>query len=106
MPASRPDRRSRMPLLVQSSPVGLRVPIVSYRAAASAVPRRALGRCSACPQPVSTTLWGAHGDAREASRPRPDAKDVSREMTSRILVVDDDTALAEMIGIVLRTEGF
>jgi two-component system response regulator MtrA len=27
-------------------------------------------------------------------------------MTSRILVVDDDTALAEMIGIVLATEGF
>lgn len=27
-------------------------------------------------------------------------------MSSRILVVDDDTALAEMIGIVLRTEGF
>jgi len=27
-------------------------------------------------------------------------------MTSRILVVDDDVALAEMIGIVLRTEGF
>ncbi|MEO6944576.1 MAG: MtrAB system response regulator MtrA [Lacisediminihabitans sp.] len=27
-------------------------------------------------------------------------------MTERILVVDDDTALAEMIGIVLRTEGF
>ncbi|KAA9130110.1 response regulator transcription factor [Microbacterium caowuchunii] len=27
-------------------------------------------------------------------------------MTSRILVVDDDTALAEMIGIVLNTEGF
>ena len=27
-------------------------------------------------------------------------------MISRILVVDDDTALAEMIGIVLRTEGF
>lgn len=27
-------------------------------------------------------------------------------MTTRILVVDDDTALAEMIGIVLRTEGF
>jgi len=29
-----------------------------------------------------------------------------RTMTARILVVDDDTALAEMIGIVLRTEGF
>ncbi len=28
------------------------------------------------------------------------------DMTARILVVDDDTALAEMIGIVLRTEGF
>lgn len=27
-------------------------------------------------------------------------------MNARILVVDDDTALAEMIGIVLRTEGF
>lgn len=27
-------------------------------------------------------------------------------MTSRILVVDDDVALSEMIGIVLRTEGF
>lgn len=27
-------------------------------------------------------------------------------MAERILVVDDDTALAEMIGIVLRTEGF
>ena len=27
-------------------------------------------------------------------------------MTPRVLVVDDDTALAEMIGIVLRTEGF
>lgn len=27
-------------------------------------------------------------------------------MTARILVVDDDTALAEMIGIVLQTEGF
>ncbi|MEO7147913.1 MAG: MtrAB system response regulator MtrA [Terrimesophilobacter sp.] len=27
-------------------------------------------------------------------------------MTARILVVDDDIALAEMIGIVLRTEGF
>lgn len=27
-------------------------------------------------------------------------------MTARILVVDDDTALAEMIGIVLRSEGF
>ena len=27
-------------------------------------------------------------------------------MNPRVLVVDDDTALAEMIGIVLRTEGF
>jgi two-component system response regulator MtrA len=33
-------------------------------------------------------------------------KDETGSMTSRILVVDDDTALAEMIGIVLRTEGF
>ncbi|MGL4339593.1 MAG: response regulator, partial [Rhodoglobus sp.] len=27
-------------------------------------------------------------------------------MNARILVIDDDTALAEMIGIVLRAEGF
>ncbi len=27
-------------------------------------------------------------------------------MSSLILVVDDDTALSEMIGIVLRTEGY
>ena len=46
------------------------------------------------------------GTARGPAAPRPDAKDETREMTSRILVVDDDTALAEMIGIVLRTEGF
>jgi CheY-like chemotaxis protein len=29
-----------------------------------------------------------------------------RAMNAKILVVDDDTALAEMIGIVLRAEGF
>jgi len=41
------------------------------------------------------------------ARPRAgfETEDV-HPMTSRILVVDDDTALAEMIGIVLRTEGF
>jgi two-component system, OmpR family, response regulator MtrA len=32
--------------------------------------------------------------------------DETRIMSARILVVDDDTALAEMIGIVLRAEGF
>lgn len=36
---------------------------------------------------------GAHGELRGL-------------VNARILVVDDDTALAEMIGIVLRTEGF
>ena len=29
-----------------------------------------------------------------------------RSMKGRVLVVDDDTALAEMLGIVLRNEGF
>jgi two-component system response regulator MtrA len=40
---------------------------------------------------------------------QPGCRRVTNEdgtMTARILVVDDDTALAEMIGIVLRTEGF
>ena len=42
------------------------------------------------------TLWGA---------PRPvDAN--MRPVKGRVLVVDDDTALAEMLGIVLRSEGF
>ena len=40
----------------------------------------------------------------------PDPGDGPRQLrgqvNARILVVDDDTALAEMIGIVLRTEGF
>lgn len=45
------------------------------------------------------------GTAR-AVAPCQDVKERTRAMTSRILVVDDDTALAEMIGIVLRTEGF
>ena len=34
------------------------------------------------------------------------ATDRNEPMPPRVLVVDDDTALAEMIGIVLRTEGF
>ena len=38
--------------------------------------------------------------------PAPDTPPKSETMTERILVVDDDPALAEMIGIVLRTEGF
>lgn len=42
----------------------------------------------------------------DATGTQPPPKDESAAMTSRILVVDDDTALAEMIGIVLRTEGF
>ena len=29
-----------------------------------------------------------------------------RGMKGRVLIVDDDTALAEMLGIVLRGEGF
>ena len=46
------------------------------------------------------------GDGAHARAALPNAKDERVAMTSRILVVDDDTALAEMIGIVLRTEGF
>ena len=31
---------------------------------------------------------------------------ILESMRARVLVVDDDPALAEMLGIVLRTEGF
>jgi two-component system, OmpR family, response regulator MtrA len=39
-------------------------------------------------------------------RTRPGRDDGEDEVNARILVVDDDTALAEMIGIVLRAEDF
>lgn len=54
--------------------------------------------CWANTSTVSVTSCGHHP---AASWPPEDG-----DMTARILVVDDDTALAEMIGIVLRTEGF
>ena len=97
-----------MPLLVLSDCFGGSAPgpIVSHRSAALAVVRRvgrsAFGLSTAA---VHYSVGSARG-RRENGAPRPDAKDETRDMTSRILVVDDDTALAEMIGIVLRTEGF
>lgn len=48
---------------------------------------------------MTTTSWGV--PLRER---RPDA--TMSGVKGRVLVVDDDTALAEMLGIVLRTEGF
>ena len=100
-----------MPLLVQSSPLGHRPdPWLSpYRVISREAVSRSTARCRlAFGVPtalVDYSVGSARGRARSVA-PRPDAKDVTREMTSRILVVDDDTALAEMIGIVLRTEGF
>ncbi len=41
-----------------------------------------------------------------ASYPATNAPSIMGGMSARILVVDDDTALAEMIGIVLRSDGF
>jgi two-component system response regulator MtrA len=48
---------------------------------------------------MTTTSWGV--PLRER---RPDV--TMSGVKGRVLVVDDDTALAEMLGIVLRTEGF
>ena len=62
------------------------------------------GEARPCAQPVSTTLCESAWGRRVPSVPAREGR--TRAMTSRILVVDDDTALAEMIGIVLRTEGF
>jgi len=59
---------------------------------------------TACAQVESTTLGGSTRGCLPPVR-RLDARNEGA-MNSRILVVDDDTALAEMIGIVLRTEGF
>src|SRR5690606_13733380 len=55
---------------------------------------------------VDYSVGSAGGRRRPCRAPRAQEEGRTRAMTSRILVVDDDTALAEMIGIVLRTEGF
>ena len=57
--------------------------------------RPSLGRWTT-PGPANSTLWGAtaRGSATMGT------------VKGRVLVVDDDTALAEMLGIVLRSEGF
>ena len=48
---------------------------------------------------MQTASWGV--------RLRPDLASATMSgVKGRVLVVDDDTALAEMLGIVLRTEGF
>ena len=48
---------------------------------------------------MTTASWGV--------RLRPDETGATMSgVKGRVLVVDDDTALAEMLGIVLRTEGF
>jgi len=49
---------------------------------------------------VTTTLGQEH------PRPTEGTQRLTRTMNARILVVDDDPAIAEMIGIVLRAEGF
>jgi two-component system, OmpR family, response regulator RegX3 len=58
--------------------------------------QRSFGRLTA-----SNDYSGATASACHAPAPTE-----TERMTPRVLVVDDDTALAEMIGIVLRTEGF
>src|SRR6185437_2726740 len=60
---------------------------------------------SECDDPVDyscamvSPAWSPSAGTEEESGPLTG-------MNAKILVVDDDTALAEMIGIVLRTEGF
>jgi two-component system response regulator MtrA len=51
--------------------------------------------------------WG--GAPRGRTRPRVRSgrqKEVTTQSAQRVLVVDDDASLSEMLGIVLRTEGF
>src|ERR1043166_4462312 len=50
-----------------------------------------LSRCSCCDQRVPRIRFG---------------DGILESMRARVLVVDDDPALAEMLGIVLRSEGF
>src|SRR5690606_20251833 len=82
---------------------------------------RAPSSCHTCPAettkaPASTVSRGSRPTATglrltlsqvlQVSETLPAHESRTRRMNARILVVDDDTALAEMIGIVLRTEGF
>ena len=67
--------------------------------------RRPHGRVCRDGRAASTVTRGrAHG--RSAGPPRCDDGVVDTTKAGRVLVVDDDPALAEMLGIVLRGEGF
>ena len=80
----------------------------AYREASVTRPARAADRRRT--HGVPPRFRATHGRERlqwiHCHRPASRAPTETERMTPRILVVDDDTALAEMIGIVLRTEGF
>ena len=85
--------RRGVPMLAHFAYRGIR----TARRRSDAGAQRASGRLTASNDYSGSTAIG---------RATPAPTDGTERMTSRILVVDDDTALAEMIGIVLRTEGF
>src|SRR5919109_1621541 len=56
-------------------------------------------------EPLCRLAAGSSASARPGSRICREGWNIGR-MRARVLVVDDDPALAEMLGIVLRSEGF
>ena len=60
----------------------------------------------AATRPVNHAVTRARPESLGRVAPRRRSQCETRGMTARILVVDDDTALSEMIGIVLQGEGF
>src|SRR6478735_7731939 len=130
MPASRPDTRSRgSPSVGRRGVVrggaGRLRPIVPHRPHA---PHAVDGRDTPRDEEGARRVRSVNGVVRVTRAVRPDfrvcrrlcgermgkamalpvpgEKERTRAMTSRFLVDKADTALAEMIGIVLRTEGF
>ena len=55
---------------------------------------------------VQATAWQAQWTYDPRAQARPLLPPAGYPVKGRVLVVDDDPALAEMLGIVLRTEGF
>src|ERR1044071_4847194 len=87
------------------------VPMLAYFPSARAVDGRSDAggrgvRRAGGMQRASGRLTAGSGYSGATSGLPPRAQTETGRMTPRVLVVDDDTALAEMIGIVLRTEGF
>src|SRR4051812_36794380 len=84
--------------------------MITGRTAHTPIARVPLGD-PACALPGNGTLsvvrtTGAPGRSTDPDRQGAGVAEGNRTMRGRVLIVDDDTALSEMLSIVLRNEGY